>query len=51
MNYHNVRVRGEKKSINTYSIFTEHLASNWNLVTEKCYSAKLFEQDVCRVFM
>ena len=49
--YHNVRVRGEKKSINTYSIFVEHLASNWDLVTEKCYSAKLLERDVRKVFM
>lgn len=49
--YHDVRVRGEKKSINTYSIFTEYLVDNWNLVTEKCYSAKVFEQEIARAFV
>ncbi len=49
--YHDIRVRGDKKSINTYSIFTEHLANNWDLVTKKCISAKLLEQEIQRVFM
>lgn len=49
--YHDVRVRGEKKSISTYNIFAEHLVDNWNLVKEKCYSAKLLEQEVCRRFI
>lgn len=49
--YHNIRVRGDKKSISTYSVFTEHLANNWNLVTEKCFSAKLLEQEIKKVFM
>lgn len=48
--YHDVRVRREKKSISTYTAFTEHLVDNWNLVTEKCYSAKLLEQEIRRVF-
>lgn len=48
--YHDVRVRGEKKSINTYTIFAEHLVDNWDLVTDKCYSAKLLEQEICRAF-
>ena len=33
-----------------YAAFTEHLVDNWNLVTEKCYSAKLLEQEIRRVF-
>lgn len=49
--YHDVRVRGDKKSINTYSIFVEHLVDNWNLVTEKCRSAKLLEQEIARAFI
>ncbi len=48
--YHNVRVRGEKKSINTYNVLAEHLVNKWDLVTEKCYSAKLFEEEIHRVF-
>ncbi len=48
--YHDVRVRGDKKSISTYNVFVENVVDNWNLVTEKCYSAKLFEQEICRVF-
>lgn len=48
--YHDVRVRGEKKSISTYNVFAEHLVNNWSLVTEKCYSAKLLEQEISRVF-
>lgn len=48
--YHDIRVRGDKKSITTYTIFTEHLADNWNLVTEKCSSAKLLEKEIKRVF-
>lgn len=49
--YHDVRVRGDKKSINTYSVFAEHLVDNWDLVTDKCYSAKLLEQEIARVFI
>lgn len=47
---HDVRVRGEKKSIHTYNVLAEHLVDNWNLVTEKYYSAKLLEQEICRLF-
>ena len=49
--YHDVRVRGEKKSISTYSVFAEHIVSNWDLVTDKCYSAKLLEQEIIKVFI
>ena len=48
--YHDVRVRGEKKSISTYTIFVEHLVDKWDLVTDKCHSAKMFEEEICRVF-
>lgn len=48
--YHDVRVRGEKKSISTYNVFAEHIVDNWNLVTDKCYSAKLLEQEITRLF-
>lgn len=44
--YHDVRVRGDKKSINTYNVFAEHLVDNWDLVTDKSYSAKLLEQEI-----
>ena len=49
--YHDVRVRGDKKSISTYNVFTKQLVDNWNLVTQKCYSAKLLEQEILRVFV
>ncbi|MBQ8813383.1 MAG: hypothetical protein IJZ85_02645 [Lachnospiraceae bacterium] len=49
--YHDVRVRGDKKSINTYNVFAEHLVDNWDLVTDKCYSAKLLEQEITKVFI
>lgn len=42
--YHNVRVRGDKKNTVTYACFMDTLADNWNSVTEKCLSAKAFEQ-------
>ncbi len=48
--YHDVRVRGEKKSISTYSVFAKHIVDNWDLVTGKCYSAKLLEQEIKKVF-
>ncbi len=44
--YHDIRVRGEKKSISTYSFFAEHLADNWDKVAEKCVSAKCLEQQI-----
>ena len=49
--YHDVRVRGEKKSISTYNVFVEHLVDNWDLVTKKCLSAKLLEQEIQKVFI
>ena len=48
--YHDVRVMGEKKRISTYSIFAEHIVDNWERVKEKCTSAKMLEQEICRVF-
>lgn len=48
--YHDIRVRGDKKSISTYKIFVEQLANNWELVTEKCCSARLLEQEIRKVF-
>ena len=48
--YHNVKVRREKKSISAYKSFMEQLMNNWNRVTEKCYSARLLEQEVQQVF-
>ncbi len=47
--YHDVRVRREKKSLSTYSVFTQHLVEKWDLVTKKCSSAKCFEQEIFRV--
>lgn len=44
--YHDVRVRGDKKSISTYQCFAEHLTDEWNLVTEKCLSAKILDQEI-----
>lgn len=44
--YHNVRVRGDKKNTVTYSAFLNTLFDNWDKVVEKCYSAKIFEQEV-----
>lgn len=49
--YHDVRVRGDKKSISTYKVFAEYLANNWNLVTDKCYSAKLLEREILKAFL
>ena len=49
--YHDVRVRGEKKSISTYKVFVEQIANNWDLVTEKCCSARLLEQEVQKAFL
>ena len=48
--YHDIRVRGDKKSISTYKIFVEQLANNWDLVTKKCFSARLLEQEIRKVF-
>lgn len=48
--YHDIRVRGEKKSISTYSIFTEYLADNWDKVLEKCVSAKCLEREIRNAF-
>lgn len=44
--YHGVRVRGDKKSIHTYSIFAEHLGNNWDMVIDKCVSAKQLDEEI-----
>lgn len=49
--YHNVRVRGEKKNISTYKVFTEHLVDNWDTVVNKCVSAKYLEHEIENVFL
>lgn len=43
--YHDIRVRGDKKNTVTYARFMDTLADKWNVVTERCLSAKVFEQD------
>lgn len=49
--YHGIRVRGEKKSTITYALFTGNVAEKWNLVTEKCISARIFEHDIKRMLL
>ena len=44
--YHNVRVRGDKKNTVTYAAFLSTLYDNWDKVVEKCYSAKIFDQEI-----
>lgn len=48
--YHDIRVRGDKKNVSTYSQFAEHLANNWDNVTGKCVSAKYLESDIRNAF-
>lgn len=49
--YHGIRVRGNKKSTNTYQQFSGKVAECWNTVTEKCRSAEILEQEVRRILM
>ncbi len=49
--YHGVRVRGNKKNAHTYGEFMETLAENWNSVTNRCESAKIFEQEIRKFFL
>ncbi len=49
--YHGIRVRGNKKSTNTYQLFSEKVAECWNAVTEKCRSAEILEKEVQRILM
>ncbi len=49
--YHGIRVRGNKKSTNTYQLFSGKVAECWNAVTEKCRSAEILEQEVRRILM
>ncbi len=44
--YHGIRVRGEKKSISTYSDFAEHIAANWDNVTRSCHSAACLDRKI-----
>ena len=48
--YHDVRVRGDKKSVRTYSVFAEHIGKNWNLVKDKCISAKQLDKEVRKLY-
>ena len=47
--YHGIRVRGDKKNVLTYAVFSDRVAESWNEVTQKCISAKRLEQEVKRV--
>ena len=49
--YHGIRVRGSKKSTNTYGIFSGKVAECWKKVTEKCKSAAILEQEIKRILM
>lgn len=47
--YHGIRVPGKKKNVSVYSKFLPQLIDNWNLVKEKCQSAKNFEDDLNKI--
>ena len=47
--YHGIRVRGDKKNVLTYAVFSDRVAESWKEVTQKCISAKRLEQEVKRV--
>ncbi len=47
--YHGIRVRGDKKNVLTYAVFSDRVAESWKEVTQKCTSAKRLEQEVKRV--
>ena len=44
--YHDIRIRGDKKSVSTYSVLAAHLEQNWELVKDKCLSAKLLDEEI-----
>lgn len=48
--YHGIRVRGDKKNVHTYAIFSDKVAESWGEVTQRCRSAKKLEQEVKRFF-
>ena len=48
--YHGIRVRGEKKNVSTYRLLTERLVNNWDVVTEKCVSAKCLEREILKKY-
>ena len=47
--YHGIRVRGDKKNVNTYATFSDMVAERWDEVTQKCSSAMKFDQEVKRI--
>ncbi len=49
--YHGIRVRGNKKNTNTYSLFSGKVAECWEKVTKKCRSAEILEQEIKRILV
>lgn len=49
--YHGIRVRGDKKNVLTYAIFSNMVAERWNEVTQKCISAMKLDQEVKRILL
>jgi hypothetical protein len=47
--YHGIRVRGDKKNVNTYKTFSNKVAESWDVVTQKCTSAARLDNEVKRV--
>ncbi len=48
--YHGIRVR-DKKNTTTYKVFSDKVGDQWSKVTEKCSTAKFFEQEIKRILM
>ncbi len=48
--YHGIRVRSDKKNVVTYGQLSEQLVDNWNMVTDRCISAKCLEDDIRKGF-
>ena len=49
--YHDIRVRGDKKNTITYASFSKTVVDRWGKVTEKCSTAKMFENEIKRILM
>ena len=45
------RVRGDKKNVLTYAIFSNMVAERWNEVTQKCISAMKLDQEAKRILL
>lgn len=43
-------LKSDKKNVVTYGQLSEQLVENWNMVTDKCISAKCLEDDIRKVF-